>query len=123
MLLSSAASPRPNPRGHHSYPIERPDYLFSLRITTCRHRTMLGSWISNIIAARLRRSLSLCAHGMTVRESQGGSDNSPDLISRVTDAPLMRFGNGRTAPRNFFNALRVKIRDVGLVNNKAAYVG
>jgi hypothetical protein len=46
--------------------------------------------------------LSLYARGMTVREIQGhlaelyGTEVSPDLISRVTDAVLStRFGNGR----------------------------
>jgi putative transposase len=45
--------------------------------------------------------LSLYARGMMVREIQGhlaelyGTDVSPDRISRVSDAVLMRYGNGK----------------------------
>jgi putative transposase len=78
--------------------------------------------------------LSLYARGMTVREIQGhlaelyGAEVSPDLISRVTDAVLdeVREWQGRPLdavyPIVFFDALRVKIRDEGLVKNKAVYV-
>src|SRR5205085_3021302 len=72
--------------------------------------------------------------GLTVREIQGhlselyAIDVSPDLISRVTDAVLdeVREWQGRPLdqvyPVVFFDALRVKIRDEGLVRNKAVYV-
>jgi transposase-like protein len=78
--------------------------------------------------------LSLYARGMTVREIQGhlaelyGTEVSPDLISRVTDAVLeeVREWQGRPLdaiyPIVFFDAMRVKIRDEGLVKNKAVYV-
>jgi hypothetical protein len=78
--------------------------------------------------------LSLCARGMTVREIQGhlaelyGSEVSPDLISRVTDAVLDEVREWQNRPLDlvypvvFFDALRVKIRDEGLVRNKAVYV-
>jgi len=78
--------------------------------------------------------LSLYARGMTVREIQGhlaelyGAEVSPDLISRVTDAVLeeVREWQGRPLdavyPIVFFDAMRVKIRDEGLVKNKAVYV-
>src|ERR1700746_2084399 len=78
--------------------------------------------------------LSLHARGMTVREIQGhlselyGTEVSPDLISRVTDAVLdeVRVWQNRPLdpvyPVVFFDALRVKIRDEGLVKNKAVYV-
>jgi len=80
------------------------------------------------------RIISLYARGMTVREIQGhlqelyGIEVSPDLISRVTDAVLdeVREWQGRPLdplyPIIFFDALRVKIRDEGLVRNKAVYV-
>ena len=56
------------------------------------------------------------------------TDVSPQLISRVTDAVLdevRRWKNrplDRVYPVVFFDALRVKIRDEGLVKNKAVYV-
>jgi putative transposase len=78
--------------------------------------------------------LSLYARGMTVREIRGhlselyGVDVSPDLISRVTDAVLDEVREWQSRPLDpvypviFFDALRVKIRDEGLVKNKAVYV-
>jgi putative transposase len=78
--------------------------------------------------------LSLYARGMTVREIQGhltelyGIDVSPDLISRVTDAVIDEVREWQNRPLDpvypivFFDALRVKIRDEGLVKNKAVYV-
>src|SRR6059058_5987260 len=74
------------------------------------------------------------ARGMTVREIQGhlmeiyGLDVSPDLISTVTDAVLETVGEWQNRPLEpmyplvFFDALRVKIRDEGLVRNKAVYI-
>jgi len=71
---------------------------------------------------------------MTVREIQGhlaelyGTDVSPDLISRVTDGVLDEVRDWQNRPLDpvypvvFFDALRVKIRDEGLVKNKAVYV-
>ena len=78
--------------------------------------------------------MSLYARGMTVREIQGhlaelyGTEVSPDLISRVTDAVLDEVREWQNRPLDavypvvFFDALRVKIRDEGLVKNKAVYV-
>ncbi len=80
------------------------------------------------------RIVSLYARGMTVREIQGhlqelyGVEVSPDLISRVTDAVLEEVREWQSRPLDsiypvvFFDALRVKIRDEGLVRNKAVYV-
>jgi hypothetical protein len=57
-----------------------------------------------------------------------GIDVSPDLISRVTDAVLDELREWQNRPLDpvypivFFDALRVKIRDEGLVKNKAVYV-
>src|ERR1700722_8922325 len=74
------------------------------------------------------------ARGMNVREIVGhlrdlyGVDVSPNLISAVTDAVLDEVAawQGRPLepvyPLVFFDALRVKIRDEGLVRNKAVYV-
>ena len=78
--------------------------------------------------------ISLYARGLTVREIQGhlkelyGTEVSPDLISRVTDAVLEEVKEWQARPLDacypivFFDALRVKIRDEGLVRNKAVYV-
>lgn len=78
--------------------------------------------------------ISLYARGMTVREIQGhlaelyGVEVSPDLISRVTDAVLAEVREWQNRPLEpvypvaFFDALRVEIRDEGLVRNKAVYV-
>jgi len=78
--------------------------------------------------------VSLYARGLTVREIQGhlkelyGVEVSPDLISRATDAVLEEAAEWQSRPLDgcypivFFDALRVKIRDEGLVKNKAVYV-
>jgi putative transposase len=74
------------------------------------------------------------ARGLSVREIQGhlqelySVEASPDLISRVTDAVLEEVQNWQNRPLDrvypviFFDALRIKVRDEGLVRNKAAYV-
>src|ERR1700689_1276545 len=57
-----------------------------------------------------------------------GIDVSPDLISAVTDAVLEEVAAWQarpleaTYPLVFFDALRVKIRDEGLVRNKAVHI-
>ena len=78
--------------------------------------------------------ISLYARGMTVREIQGhlremyAVDVSPDLISRVTDAVLDEVREWQNRPLDavypvvFFDALRVKIRDEGVVKSKAVYL-
>ena len=75
--------------------------------------------------------ISMYARGMTVREIQGhlkemyGVMVSPDLISRVTDAVLEEVREWRNRPLDpiyplvIFDAPRVKIRDEGVVKNKA----
>lgn len=78
--------------------------------------------------------VSMYARGMSTREIQGhlrelyGLDVSPDLISAVTDAVLEEVAAWQSRPLEavyplvFFDALRVKIRDEGLVRNKAIHV-
>ena len=57
-----------------------------------------------------------------------GIEVSPDLISRVTDAVLEEVREWQNRPLEalypivFFDALRVKVRDEGIVKNKAVYV-
>src|SRR6201992_224528 len=78
--------------------------------------------------------ISMYARGMSTREIVGhlrdlyGIDVSPDLISAVTDAVLEEVAAWQARPLEpvypliFFDALRVKIRDEGLVRNKAVYI-
>ena len=78
--------------------------------------------------------VSMYARGMSTREIVGhlrdlyGIDVSPDLISAVTDAVLEEVTAWQarpleaTYPLIFFDALRVKIRDEGLVRNKAVHI-
>jgi transposase-like protein len=78
--------------------------------------------------------IAMYARGMTVREIQGFLQDqykvevSPDLISTVTNAVLEDMKAWQTRPLEriypvvFFDALRVKIRDEGLVKNKAVYL-
>ena len=78
--------------------------------------------------------ISIYARGMSTREIVGhlhelyGIDVSPDLISAVTDAVLEEVSAWQARPLEaiyplvFFDALRVKIRDEGLVRNKAIHI-
>lgn len=78
--------------------------------------------------------VSMYARGMSTREIVGhlrdlyGIDVSPDLISAVTDAVLDEIATWQARPLEpvyplvFFDALRVKIRDEGLVRNKAVHI-
>lgn len=78
--------------------------------------------------------VSMYARGMTVREIQGhlkemyGVEVSPDLISRVTDEVMNEVREWQNRPLDqvypiiIFDALRVKIRDEGVVRNKAVYL-
>jgi len=100
-----------------------------------------GSFDPKLIARYQRRFpgfdekiVSMYARGMTVREIQGhlqelyGLEVSPDLISTITDAVLETVAEWQNRPLEamypliFLDALRVKIRDEGLVRNKAVYV-
>src|SRR4051794_37694419 len=74
------------------------------------------------------------ARGMSTREIVGhprelyGLEVSPDLVSAVTDAVLDEIATWQARPLEpvyllvFFDALRVKIRDEGLVRNKAVHI-
>jgi putative transposase len=78
--------------------------------------------------------LSLYARGMTVREIQGylremyTVEVSADFISSVTDAVLSEVTSWQSRPLEgmypvvMFDALRVKIRDEGVVRNRAVYL-
>src|ERR1700759_1181698 len=78
--------------------------------------------------------ISMYARGMSTREIVGHLRDlyrievSPDLISAVTDAVMEEVAAWQARPLEpvypliFFDALRVKIRDEGLVRNKAVHI-
>lgn len=80
------------------------------------------------------RIIAMYARGMSVREIQGflaehyGTEVSPDFISSVTDEVMVEALSWQNRPLEpmypvvFFDALRVKIRDDGVVSNKAVYL-
>jgi len=78
--------------------------------------------------------LSMYARGMSVRDIQAhlaeiyGTEVSPDLISRVTDSVVDEVQAWQTRPLDavwpivFLDALVIKVRDQGVVQNKSAYI-
>jgi len=78
--------------------------------------------------------LSMYARGMTTREIQShleelyGVEVSPTLISNVTEAVLEEVRAGQNRPLDslypivYLDALMVKMRDSGVVQNRAVYV-
>lgn len=78
--------------------------------------------------------LSMYARGMSTREIQGhlaeiyGAEVSPSLVSEVTDAVIEEVKAWRTRPLEvlypilFLDALMVKMRHEGKVENRAVYV-
>ncbi len=78
--------------------------------------------------------VAMYARGMTVREIRGflaeqyGTDVSADFISSVTDEVMAEVTGWQGRPLEpmypvvFFDALRVKIREDGIVRNKAIYL-
>jgi putative transposase len=104
-------------------------------------RDRSGSFDPQLIAKYQRRFpgfddkiISMYARGMSTREITGhlhdlyGIDVSPDLISTVTDAVLDEVATWQQRPLDpayplvFFDAIRVKIRDEGMVRNKAIHI-
>ena len=111
----------------------------ALRIDIPRDRQ--GSFEPQLIGKHERRFtgfddkiVAMYARGMTVREIQGflaemySVDVSPDLISRVTDEVMNEVTAWQSRPLEtmysvvFFDALRVKIREDGVVRSKAVYL-
>jgi putative transposase len=104
-------------------------------------RDRKGSFEPKIVPRHQRRFvgfddkiLSMYARGMTTREIQGhlqeiyGVEVSPSLISEVTDAVLEEVKAWQTRPLEalypilFLDALMVKMRHEGRVENRAVYV-
>ncbi|MDE1182892.1 IS256 family transposase [Paraburkholderia sp.] len=81
-----------------------------------------------------QKIIALYARGMSTRDIQAhvaelyGLEISPELVSAVTDAVLDEVRARQERPLDpvyalvYFDALRVKIRDEGLVRNKAVYL-
>lgn len=112
---------------------------YALRIDVPRDRT--GTFEPQLIPKHERRFagfderiVSMYARGMTVREIQGhlaqmySVEVSPEFISKVTDEVMAEVTAWQARPLEamypvvFFNALRVKIRQDGVVRNKAVYL-
>ena len=104
-------------------------------------RDRTGSFDPQLIAKYQRRFpgfddkiISMYARGMSTREITGhlrelyAIDVSPDLISTVTGAILEEVAAWQQRPLDpayplvFFDAIRVKIRDEGMVRNKAIHI-
>jgi len=111
----------------------------AVRIEVPRDRA--GSFEPQIIGKHERRFtgfddkiIAMYARGMTVREIQAflaemyAVEVSPELISSVTEEVMTEVGTWQSRPLEamypvvFFDALRVKIRDNGVVRNKAVYL-
>ena len=137
-LENEAAEGRANRRNGHS---KKTVLTESAKIDVRIPRDREGTFDPKLIQRYQRRFpgfddkiVSMYARGMSVREIQGylaelyGIDVSPDLISTVTDAVLETVAEWQNRPLEasyplvFFDALRVKIRDEGLVRNKAIYI-
>jgi putative transposase len=104
-------------------------------------RDRAGSFDPQLIAKYQRRFLgfddkiiSMYARGMSTRKIAEhlreiyGMDASADLISTITDSVLDEVAAWQQRPLDpvypvvFFDAIRVKIRDEGLVRNKAIHI-
>ncbi len=104
-------------------------------------RDRAGSFEPQLIGKHERRFtgfddkiVSMYARGMSVREIQGhllemyAVEVSPQFISDVTDAVMAEVIEWQSRPLEpmypvvFFDCLRVKIRDEGVVRNKAVYL-
>jgi transposase-like protein len=111
----------------------------AVRIRSPRDRN--GSFEPQIVAKRQTRwvgfddrVIALYARGLTVRDIQGhlseiyGTDVSPDMICKITDAVLADVKAWQTRPLDgvyaivYLDALVVKVRDGAAVSNHACYL-
>ena len=140
--LGYAPGATPAPGGNHRNGATGKTVLTEdgpLRIDVPRDRS--GSFEPTLIPKHERRFtgfddkiLAMYARGMTVREIQAflaeqyGTEVSPEFISSVTDEVMAEVTAWQSRPLEqmypvvFFDALRVKIRDEGVVRNKAIYL-
>jgi putative transposase len=110
-------------------------------VQICVPRDRAGTFEPQLVPKHARRLegfdehvLSLYARGMSMREIQEhlrhlyGTEVSPDLITRVTDAVLEQAREWRERPLEavypvlYLDALFVSVRDGGAVTKKAIYV-
>jgi transposase-like protein len=110
-------------------------------VTLAIPRDRAGTFEPQLVPKHVRRLpgfdqkvLSLYARGMTVREIQGHLEElyqieiAPSVISTVTDAVVDEVTQWQQRPLEavypvvLFDCLRVKIRDEGVVKNKAVYL-
>ena len=137
-LAKEGEAGRANHRnGSSSKTVLTPDGELLLAIPRDRH----GRFDPALIAKYRRRFpgfddkiVALYARGMSTRDIQAhvrelyGIEVSPDLVSAVTDQVIEEVAAWQARPLEasyaivFFDALRVKIRDEGLVRNKAVYL-
>jgi putative transposase len=106
-----------------------------------RYRDRVGDFEPKIVGKHQRRFtgfddkiLSMYARGMSTREIQGhlqeiyGAEVSPSLISEVTDAVIDELQQWQSRPLEpiyaiiYLDALYVKMRHEGRVENRAVYV-
>ena len=123
--------------GHSEKTVLTEDGALTLSIPRDRH----GRFEPALIEKYRRRFpgfddkiIALYARGMSTRDIQAhvgqlyGVTISPDLVSAVTDAVIDEVTAWQSRPLEsayaivFFDALRVKIRDEGVVRNKAVYL-
>ncbi len=139
--LQAEAAADPPVRNHRNGSSAKTVQTESGALTLAIPRDRAGTFEPQLVPKHQRRLpgfddkvISLYARGLTVREMQEhlqelyGTDVSPTLISAVTDAVLDEVTAWQQRPLAplypvvFFDALRVKIRDEGLVRNQAVYL-
>jgi putative transposase len=140
--LADEADEAPGPTGNHrngSSPktVMTPEGPVELDIP----RDRLATFEPRLVAKYQRRLplfdenvIGMYSRGMTVREIKGhleqlyGLEVSPDLISTITGEVMAEAAEWQCRPLDamypivFFDALRLKIRDEGTVENKAVYL-
>ena len=139
--LRDEATDAGRPRNHRNGSSAKTVQTDTGALTLAIPRDRAGTFEPQLVPKHQRRLpgfdakvISLYARGLTVREMQEhleelyGTDVSPTLISAVTDAVLDEVTAWQQRPLAplypvvFFDALRVKIRDEGVVRNQAVYL-
>lgn len=130
--------PKANPRnGTTSKTVKTDDGEIEILVPRDRN----GTFDPQLVKKRQRRLtdfddkvLSLYGRGMSTRDIQGhlaelyGTEVSPELISRVTDAVLEDVQEWRKRPLApvwpivYLDALVIRVRDAGAVRRKSAYL-